>query len=205
MWFKALSNHIPSKSINLIVTSPPYPMIKMWDDLFYTLNSDITTKLINTNPTYAFDLMHEELNKVWAECIKVLKDDGVICINIGDATRNTNGFFQIFSNHTKIINFFTSKGFSQIPSIIWHKPTNSPNKFMGSGMLPVGAYNTLEHEHILFFRKQKRVFSKLEKDIRKESAFFKMKEICDVKIFDALKVLDKKMTTIHDHAMRPFL
>lgn len=45
---------------------------------------------------------------------------------------------------------------------------------MGSGMLPVGAYVTLEHEHILVLRKQdKRQFKKPEhKENRQRSAFF---------------------------------
>jgi DNA modification methylase len=45
---------------------------------------------------------------------------------------------------------------------------------MGSGMLPAGAYVTLEHEHILIFRKTgKRVFETKEKSkVRQESAFF---------------------------------
>jgi DNA modification methylase len=45
---------------------------------------------------------------------------------------------------------------------------------MGSGMLPVGAYVTLEHEHILILRKDgKRKFVKPEqKESRQESAFF---------------------------------
>ena len=53
-----------------------------------------------------------------------------------------------------------SLGFSALPAIIWRKQTNAPNKFMGSGMLPAGAYVTLEHEYILIFRKgAKREFS----------------------------------------------
>jgi DNA modification methylase len=45
---------------------------------------------------------------------------------------------------------------------------------MGSGMLPVGAYVTLEHEHILILRKNdKREFKKpFEKENRQKSAFF---------------------------------
>ena len=65
-------------------------------------------------------------------------------------------------------------GFTNLPEIIWRKPTNSPNKFMGSGMLPAGAYVTLEHEFILIFRKGgKRIFkSDAEKLKRQQSAFF---------------------------------
>jgi hypothetical protein len=45
---------------------------------------------------------------------------------------------------------------------------------MGSGMLPPGAYVTLEHEHILVFRKgeRRRFASERERLDREESAFF---------------------------------
>jgi DNA modification methylase len=57
---------------------------------------------------------------------------------------------------------------------LWRKPTNAPNKFMGSGMLPAGAYVTLEHETILVARKGgKRAFlTAAEKNLRRESAYF---------------------------------
>lgn len=65
-------------------------------------------------------------------------------------------------------------GFVCLSCIIWRKKTNAPNKFMGSGMLPCGAYVTLEHEWILVFRKwDKRCFqSDLEEKNRRRSAFF---------------------------------
>jgi DNA modification methylase len=79
----------------------------------------------------------------------------------------------MFSNHTQIINFFTDKGYSVLPDIIWRKQSNSPNKFMGSGMYPAGAYVTYEHEYILIFRKgNKRDFKGKEKDLRQKSAYF---------------------------------
>src|SRR5690606_1592163 len=69
---------------------------------------------------------------------------------------------------------FIRLGFANMPNILWRKQTNAPNKFMGSGMLPAGAYVTLEHEWILVFRKAgKRTFrSEAEKKLRRESAFF---------------------------------
>lgn len=93
----------------------------------------------------------------------------------------------MFPNGSKTVEFFTKNGFSLLPSIIWNKPTNSPNKFMGSGMLLVGAYNTLEYEHILIFKKTKRNFSsKQQKDNRNELAFFEVKGIFDAIIFEIL-------------------
>jgi len=166
-------SEVEDNSISLIVTSPPYPMIEMWDKSFSTQNNDIANALEKNEPNHAFELMHEILDSVWKECHRVLIDGGVACINIGDATRTINKKFQLFSNHARIISSFLNLGFSNLPNIIWRKQTNAPNKFMGSGMYPPGAYVTLEHEFILIFRKgNKRVFSSQDKQNRRESAYF---------------------------------
>lgn len=160
---------LKDKSIQLIVTSPPYPMIQMWDEMFINQDNSIN---IN-NETDAFNKMHQLLNATWSECDRVLIDGGFICINIGDAVRTINDNFQLFSNHTKVINYFISKGYTVLPDIHWKKVINAPNKFMGSGMYPAGAYVTYEHEYILIFRKGgKREFSDQEKLKRRKSAYF---------------------------------
>jgi len=164
---------INSGSVNLIVTSPPYPMIGMWDGLFSSQDSTIKKALESGDGNAAFLKMHSILSQTWKECDRVLADHGFICINIGDATRTLNGEFQLFSNHSKIIEFFSSLGYSVMPDILWRKPSNSPNKFMGSGMYPAGAYVTYEHEYILIFRKGgKRTFKGKEKEYRQKSAYF---------------------------------
>ena len=168
-----LSN-INDNSINLTVTSPPYPMIEMWDELFINQNNEIGCAVKNANGNEAFELMHKELDKVWNEVARVTKDGGFVAINIGDATRKIGTYFQLYSNHTRITSKFIELGFDVLPLILWKKTANSPNKFMGSGMLPAGAYITLEHEYILIFRKgHKREFpTKEQKKNRSESAFF---------------------------------
>mgnify|MGYP002626664243 CR=1 FL=1 len=164
---------IDSGSINLIVTSPPYPMIEMWDNLFISQDSSIKGDLENGKGYYSFLKMHTILNETWKECDRVLANHGFICINIGDATRTLGGEFQLYSNHSKVIEFFSTLGYSVMPDILWRKPSNSPNKFMGSGMYPAGAYVTYEHEYILIFRKGgKRTFKGKEKEYRKKSAYF---------------------------------
>jgi modification methylase len=166
-------SEIEDDSIHLAVTSPPYPMIAMWDGIFSAQNPEIALSLNAGSGQQAFELMHLELDKVWNELIRVLKPGGIACINIGDATRSINNDFRLYNNHSRITSFFTNNGLSNLPNIIWRKTTNAPNKFMGSGMLPSGAYVTLEHEHILIFRKGgKRIFTSEESKIRKESAFF---------------------------------
>lgn len=160
-------------SVDLIVTSPPYPMIEMWDDILAKQNPKIKDAL-STNPDEAFELMHHELDLVWTECYRVLKDGGFLCINIGDATRTINSNFSLFNNHSRIAKACLNLGFVGLPNIIWRKQTNAPNKFMGSGMLPCGAYVTLEHEWILIFRKGgKRTYKTAEeKENRMFSSFF---------------------------------
>jgi len=161
-------------SIDLVVTSPPYPMIEMWDKIFSHQNGNIKTALENGDGNKAYDLMHKELDKVWKNISMLVKEGGMVCINIGDATRTIDGEFKLYSNHSRIISEFLNLGFSNLPNILWRKPTNSPNKFMGSGMLPPGAYVTLEHEYILLFRKgKKKEFNdKEEKTNRNLSAYF---------------------------------
>lgn len=77
---------IEDNSIDLVVTSPPYPMIEMWDEILGEQNPNILESLEN-EPEKAFEMMHQELDKVWKECFRVIKPGGFLCVNIGDATR----------------------------------------------------------------------------------------------------------------------
>ncbi len=165
---------LEDETIDLIVTSPPYPMIDIWDKVFIGLNPAIGEALAKEKDKPAFELMHKELDKVWRESYRVLKKGGFACINIGDAARSIGGKFQLFINHSRLVNFCVELGFFALPPVLWRKPTNAPNKFMGSGMLPAGAYVTLEHEFILIMRKGfKRSFCRAEeKKLRYESAYF---------------------------------
>ena len=165
---------VPDESVDLVVTSPPYPMIEMWDKLFARQNRKIGQALQKNNGYLAFELMHQELDKIWNEVFRVLKAGGIACINIGDATRTINEHFALYTNHARIHSYMQKIGFSALPSILWRKQTNAPNKFMGSGMMPPGAYVTLEHEYVLTLRKgnKKEFKTEKEKRLRRESVFF---------------------------------
>jgi DNA modification methylase len=172
-------------SVHLMVTSPPYPMIKMWDTHFATINPKIATlqKELETNgkeETVAqiYKTMHQTLARTWRETHRVLVEGGIACINIGDATRTVNGKFRLFPNHSRVIEHCEQTGFTTLPYILWKKPTTKPKykgkaAFLGSGFLPPNAYVTLDCEFILIFRKGKlRKFP--PKDPRRyESAFTK--------------------------------
>ncbi len=165
---------LPDNSIDLVVTSPPYPMIEMWDELFTGLNPAIAGSLEAGEGLASFEAMHAELDTVWKELYRVLKRGGMLCINAGDATRNLDGSFQLYANHVRILSACMQLGFQVLPEILWRKQTNAPNKFVGSGTLPPSAYVTLEHEWILVLRKGGRRNFKGEtaRRNRLESAFF---------------------------------
>jgi len=143
---------VPDGSVDLVVTSPPYPMIEMWDGTFGALDPDVEAALAEGEGQRAFELMHEVLDEVWTELDRVLVDGGIACVNVGDATRTVGDSFRVYPNHARVIDAFESLGFDPLPDVLWRKPANSAAKFMGSGMVPPNAYVTLEHEYVLVFR-----------------------------------------------------
>lgn len=147
---------IEDESVELVVTSPPYPMVEMWDAIFSEMDDRVATALDAHDGARAFELMHATLDAAWDELARVLVDGGIACINVGDATRSVGGSFRVYPNHVRILDALQSRGFDPLPEILWRKPTNAATKFMGSGMLPPNAYPTLEHEHLLICRKGER-------------------------------------------------
>ncbi|MEY3211872.1 MAG: hypothetical protein RIT28_2353 [Pseudomonadota bacterium] len=164
---------VETGSVQLIVTSPPYPMVQMWDEVFRDLSPASGEALDAGQGMACFEAQHQALDAVWAECARVLADGGFLCVNIGDATRSLADQFCLYPNHARILTAAMRLGLTPLPDILWRKPNNSPNKFMGSGTLPAGAYVTYEHEYILILRKGgKRQFSKDEQARRAASAYF---------------------------------
>jgi DNA modification methylase len=163
---------LDDESVDLVVTSPPYPMVEMWDDLFADLDGQIGEFLDAGKGSAAFDAMHDLLDSVWDELARVVAPGGVVCLNVGDATRTVDGRFKVYPNHARVVEAMTRRGFEPLPDVLWHKPTNSAAKFMGSGMLPPSAYVTLEHEYILVFRKGRRREFEPGADRRYEAAYF---------------------------------
>ena len=151
--------------VHLMVTSPPYPMIRMWDDHFCKMDSriaelwkELEADCREETVTRIYDAMHLNLARVWQEAFRVLVDGGIACINIGDATRTVNGKFRLFHNHACIIEHCERTGFTTLPYILWKKPTTKPKykgkgAFLDSVFLPPNAYVTLDLEFILIFRK----------------------------------------------------
>jgi modification methylase len=139
-------HELANSSVHLVVTSPPYPMVGIWDDFFRQESAE------------SYDAMHSLLNETWKEVERVLVPGGIACINIGDATRTKDGVFHLYPNHSRVIETFERLGLVTLPYVLWKKPTTKPSykgkgAFLGSGFLPPNAYVTQDMEYILIFRK----------------------------------------------------
>jgi modification methylase len=131
---------VAAGSVHLVVTSPPYPMIPQWDDLFARLGAN------------DFDAMHRALAQVWRRCREALVPGGLLAVNVGDALRSRDGEFRLWPNHARVLEECAALGFRPLPYVLWKKPTNRPNAFLGSGFSPPNAYVTLDCEFILLLR-----------------------------------------------------
>ena len=120
---------LPPESVHLVVTSPPYPMIEMWDGIFARQDASIGDALAENRGWDAFRRMHGILDAVWKQIRRVLVDGGIACINIGDATRTIGGSFALYPNHARILSHLLELGLSPLPAILWRRPTSlrSPN------------------------------------------------------------------------------
>ncbi len=128
-------------SVELVVTSPPYPMIPQWDPLFRAFGAT------------DYRSMHALLADAWRESYRLLCPGGILAVVIGDALRTDDGRFRLWPNHATTLAAAADAGFDPLPYVLWKKPTNKPNAFLGSGFLPTNAYVTLDCEFLLFFRK----------------------------------------------------
>ncbi len=106
---------LASDSVDLVVTSPPYPMIEMWDAMFVDQNAEIGNALHKGDGPMAFELMHKQLDAVWQEVWRILKEGGIACLNVGDATRTINSRFMLYPNHSRILNQFLELAFRPCP------------------------------------------------------------------------------------------
>ena len=141
-------SEITDCSVNLIVTSPPYWTLKDYgDDEQIGLGSS------------SYDNYLDELNKVWAECVRVLAPDGKICINImpflltGKAARFNR-------RETKLVlpdisNFMEGTGeMYQFAMYIWDKRKIARFSSFGSYPYPTNIFSTYPYEWITVFSKK---------------------------------------------------
>lgn len=149
-------------SVDFIITSPPY-----WATVDYGYEGQLGQGL-----TYPHFLLN--LEKVWLECMRVLKADSFITIIAADIRKRAGERPKLYSFHCDIINFFQKMDLPLSQHYIWLKPAVNHKK----GKLIYGSVGTKKHkslvcppyiyselsiEHILVFRKSgKRLLPSLD-------------------------------------------
>ena len=138
---------LADKSVNLIVTSPPY-----WQLKDYGVENQI-----------GFNDSYEEyinnLNLVWNESYRVLNNGCRLCINIGDQFARSvyYGRYKVIPIRTEIIKFCETIGFDYMGAVIWQKRTTTNTtggaSIMGSYPYPRNGIFSIDYEFILIFKK----------------------------------------------------
>lgn len=140
-------NDIKDKSVQLIITSPPYWQLKDYGD----------KNQIGFNDSYE-DYINN-LNLVWQECYRVLHDGCRMCINIGDQFARSvyYGRYKVIPIRTEIIRFCEHLGMDYMGAIIWQKTTtmntSGGGAVMGSFPYPRNGILKMDYEFILIFKK----------------------------------------------------
>jgi len=140
-------NLIPDKSVQLIVTSPPYWQLKDYG----------TDEQIGFKDNYE-DYINN-LNLVWKECCRVLSDGCRLCVNIGDQFARSvyYGRYKVIPIRTEIIKCCEYLGLDYMGAIIWQKTTTmnttGGGAVMGSFPYPRNGILKMDYEFILLFKK----------------------------------------------------
>ena len=138
---------LEDKSVDLVITSPPYWQLKDYG----------TENQIGYNDSYE-DYINN-LNLVWKESYRVLNNGCRLCVNIGDqfARAVYYGRYKVIPIRTEIIKFCEAIGFDYMGAIIWQKKTTSNTtggaSLMGSYPTPRNGIISIDYEFILLFKK----------------------------------------------------
>jgi DNA modification methylase len=140
---------IETESVHLVVTSPPYAMLKEYPD---------RPGQLGNLPVY--DEFLDELDKVWRECLRILVPGGRVACVVGDVciSRRKGGRHHVLPLSADIQVRTRKLGFDNLTPIRWAKVANivleasKSSRFLGKPNLPNGVVKN-DIEHILFLRK----------------------------------------------------
>lgn len=141
-------NLVPSESVHLVITSPPYWQLKDY-------GSDTQIGYHHSYEDYI-----NSLNLVWKECFRVLHKGCRLCVNIGDQFARSvyYGRYKVIPIREEIIRFCEHIGFDYMGAVIWQKLTTTHTSGggvqMGSYPHPRNGVLKIDYEFILVFKKQ---------------------------------------------------
>ncbi len=115
---------IPDESVHLVVTSPPYWILKRYNENPHQLGH-----------VEDYEQFIEELSKVWKHAYRVLVPGGRLVCVVGDVclSRRKYGRHLVVPLHADICVSCRKIGFDNLNPIIWHKITNASYEVSSGG------------------------------------------------------------------------
>lgn len=141
---------LADESIHLIVTSPPYWILKKYN------NNEAQLGAVRE-----YDSFLDELDRVWRHCARLLVPGGRACVVVGDVAlaRRAAGRHMVMPLHSDIQVRMRRIGLDNLTPIHWYKVANGVTEAAGNGAgyygkpYQPGAVVKNDVEYILFFRK----------------------------------------------------
>lgn len=140
---------IADESVHLVLTSPPYWTLKEYPIHVHQLG------LVSD-----YEKFHDELDKVWRHCFRVLVPGGRLVCVVGDVclSRRRHGRHSVMPMHADIVVRARKIGFDNLSPIFWYKIANANyevengSSFLGKPYEP-NAIIKNDVEFILMLRK----------------------------------------------------
>ena len=140
---------VPDASVHLVVTSPPYWTLKVYEEHTAQLGA-----------VADYENFLRELDKVWRQVHRVLVPGGRLVVVVGDVllSRRAYGRHVVFPLHASIQEHCRRIGFDNLAPIIWYKIGNAAlevengSSFLGKPYEPNAVIKN-DLEYILFQRK----------------------------------------------------
>jgi len=107
---------LPDASVNLIITSPPY-----FNQRTYTENDDRELGTERKIEQYLDNLID-----IFRQCVRVVRDDGSLIVNMGDKYVNTN---LMLVPYRFAIRACDATAVTLINNICWHKTNPTPRQY----------------------------------------------------------------------------
>ncbi len=116
---------LPPESVHLVVTSPPYWTLK-----------DYRNSAGQMGHIEDYDEFLDELDKVWAHCLRALVPGGRLVCVVGDvclSRRQNKGRHTVVPLHASIQERCRRMGYDNLSPIIWHKIANAAYEVENGG------------------------------------------------------------------------
>jgi DNA modification methylase len=107
---------IPSGSVHLVLTSPPYWTLKQYP-----------VHKAQLGLVADYEAFHDELDKVWRQCFRVLVPGGRLVCVVGDVclSRRRHGKHSVMPMHADVVVRARKVGFDNLSPIFWYKISNA--------------------------------------------------------------------------------